>query len=319
MKQELLTLLCDVLRLNIVSENAFKTRFIGFKAEFYLKYLLQGKGYPLLQGGFLIPPVGSTLKTALDHSIYFTVISSLENRQVYEELYKGLAQKISVKTYLIVYENDEAKWTKEKAAEGVTLSCPEFRCYEFRNGGFKQPGEGIEPLLKNFKSTGRPPVPEEVSKGLVDFSVRQLGFADIQDLKDLYVQRLVFDFFLGVRKQRGLPLDIDLVFRKGNQYYLAEVKEKDPARSEKGFGMDLHRINDIKKIQDLTGLPYYLFIREIDNQIDRNFVAWKVISIDNFLRAVQNKKEVEGGYGMRSRSSHNATKICGYGHFRTYE
>lgn len=43
-------LISKVLRFNIVGENAYKTRFIGFKSELYFSLLLDERGTESLKG-----------------------------------------------------------------------------------------------------------------------------------------------------------------------------------------------------------------------------------------------------------------------------
>ncbi len=71
----------------------------------------------------------------------------------------------------------------------------------------------------------------------------------------------------------------------------------------------------MKKIESETGIPYFLSVRHINNQIERLLLNWRFISIDDFERNVRGGKAIEGGTGMRSASSNNPTLICDLNQF----
>ena len=79
--------------------------------------------------------------------------------------------------------------------------------------------------------------------------------------------------------------------------------------------MDLHRINDILHISKKSNLPYHYIVRHVNNQMDREFIEWKGISIEKFYAITNTSKIIEGGHGMRSMQTNNPTKVCPYEKF----
>lgn len=85
-----------------------------------------------------------------------------------------------------------------------------------------------------------------------------------------------------------------------------------PKRSKKGFGLDEPRIKYFLRISEQTGLDYYLVVRHINNQTDRELLGYRYISIKDFAENVEGSETVIGGTGMRGISTVNETKICDY-------
>ena len=71
------------------------------------------------------------------------------------------------------------------------------------------------------------------------------------------------------------------------------------------------------RISKQTGLDYFLIVREVNNQTDRELIGYKYISIKGFLKKMYgNHRLLPGGTGMRSESTINDTLICSYDLFR---
>ena len=154
----------------------------------------------------------------------------------------------------------------------------------------------------------------EIEKETFDWLLRNLSEFSQPQLLKIYMNRLILDGFIGFGKQKGKPSDIDMIVKNSaGKFSFIEIKEKDlPKRNKKGFGLDVPRLKDMLRISEHTGLNYFLIIREVNNQTDRELVGYKFISVKDFAEDVSDSKTVIGGTGMRAESTQNDTLICSY-------
>ena len=82
--------------------------------------------------------------------------------------------------------------------------------------------------------------------------------------------------------------------------------------------MDVPRIKDMRKIENLTNIKYVLIVRHINNQTERKFIEWKSIRIKDFEKNTTGQKYIEGGTGMRGTDTSNPTLICSYDLFSDF-
>lgn len=311
----LFDLLSDALRLNIINDNAYKTRMNGFASEVFFDRYLTGRQITRYHGGYLVPVRKHT--AALTDFVYFTCISSADDPADYLSVYQALLPLRPICQFLIVYENGRLAEQTMIEAGGRQFPLPVWQVYRFQAGAFIPEPTGMAALLNLFADSDRPTVYHPVSERLVDVARRDLAFLSANELFARYVDRLIFDVLIGRRKVKGVPTDIDCIVRQPGteQLVLIEVKEKDVARTIPGFGLDEHRMQAMKQISDLTGLRYTLVVRHIRNQKDRAFIGWKRIEINTFMQH-RHPVPVEGGKGMRSMDSHNPTYICPVWYFK---
>lgn len=311
----LFDLLSDALRMNIIHDNAYKTRMNGFASEVFFDRYLTGRQITRYHGGYLVPVRKHT--AALTDFVYFTSISSADDPADYLPVYQALLPLQPICQFLIVYENGRFAEQTMIEAGGRQFPLPVWQVYRFENGVFSSESGGIQALTNLFDDSVQQPVLKKVSAFQIDAARNNLAFLHKQELMHLYVERLLFDVLIGRRKVKGVPTDIDCIVRQPGteQLVLIEVKEKDVARTITGFGLDEHRMQAMKQISDLTGLRYTLVVRHIRNQKDRAFIGWKRIEINTFMQH-RHPVPVEGGKGMRSMDSHNPTYICPVGYFK---
>ena len=77
------------------------------------------------------------------------------------------------------------------------------------------------------------------------------------------------------------------------------------------------RLADILEIQNKTQVPFYYIVKEVDNQTDRNFIAWRAISFTEFQKCCDVKNIKEGGAGMGSLSDSYPTVMVAFEKFKT--
>lgn len=298
---------------NVIGDKQYDSRYKGFRGEMSFYERCRSNGTLLYSGGYLLPTTAGAETT--QRPIYFTVTSDPPD-EVYKKIYSSIGRLECTALYFIQYDNtaDPSSWPMvDIMGNGIPLPLPEMKTWLFdvKSSEFKL--SVITEFIDQYLPTSRPnktryPIEARMMQGhisnLIEFHP--------DDLLSLYVQRLVFDGMIGFGRVRGIPSDIDgIVCKNNNPEYLLEIKEKDLSKREpRGFGMDLHRIESLRKISMLTGLPYYYVVRQVDNQTDRKFLQWLCIEMGKFVDCVKNYDPIEGGTGMRSEYSNNPTRVC---------
>lgn len=313
--------LVEALRIGVIRENAFRTRMLGILSELefasYYGSISQSK---ILNGGFLIPIKEKV--PATEQFVYFTTVEKEDSITDYLEVYRAISRLKPVILYLmhIDYKNPFIEW------ETIDLENREWKIppltmyqYDIENHEFIEKREGLSELLHfyevnpYFKST---PITLNNKNQIDQFRNRFLSL-DIISQKDSYFIRFLMDVFIGMRHYRGIPSDIDVIsILPNSEMSFLEIKEKDIAKKIEGFGLDLHRIKDMLYISKNTYKNYYLVVKRVNNQIERKFIGWYYISIQDFEK-FKDPYPIEGGKGMRSTNSYNPTFICELKHFKT--
>lgn len=274
----------------------------------------------ILEGGYIISIDNS--ESSLNNSIYFTCLPLISDRDEYLEIYNALSAIGFCKMYLIHYDdNFLQKDVMYFENEIIQFAVPGFEIFLYNEFSkkFEFEGNDISILTKNYNSVsvrGKNKYP--IEDDLRIWLLNNLSQFSKKELKQLYVERLIFDGYIGFSKLKGKPSDIDAIgVLNSGVYEFLEIKEKDlPKKEKKGFGLDVPRINDFYRIQSKTKIDYRIFVRHINNQVERTLLEWLETSLDEFLLDIKNEKEVEGGTGMRSVLSSNPTKICSFDCFR---
>lgn len=310
MKENIINDLCTLLAYNVIGDRQFKNRFNGFIGELdFIEYFKLKHGSNIFfNGGMLIPTQKGN--NPFDEAVYFT--TSSDEPELYIDLFNRFTF-IQCKSMFFI------KWDKNNALEywnrsdfmgvGKDLLAPELIIYQFLDGKFVESNLII--FLSQFTDTIWNPKDNVPLKIKSEFSDILMRF-DIHSLTDLYVQRYVFDGLLGLKKVRGIPCDFDLIIKshKTNNFIIFEVKEKDLSkRPPIGFGMDVPRVLFYKELINKIGCSVFYVVRQIENQLTRKFMSWRIIDMQSFIKNCK-KVSVEGGTGMRSVNSNNPTWIC---------
>ncbi|MEB6666335.1 hypothetical protein MXM33_04750 [Acinetobacter vivianii] len=321
-KTLLLNALHNLIANNVLGLNAYESRFKGFVAELdFLPWMRKNRSnVPLFTGGYFVPTESG--KNSLISPVYFTICNSSPDD--YLEIYKKIALIPCKSMFFIQWENSVpiSEWPQEDI---MNIQCPvpvpPLTCYEYsiENSTFNQ--IDISNLLNTFydKTPNRNAykIPEENCKS----ALSSLLPFEHGDILSLYVQRLIFDGFIGYSKIKGSPSDIDsIAFSiKFNSLVFIEIKEKDRSkRHPQGFGMDIGRINDLLNLEKITGWPAYYLVRQVNDQKARNFIGWKMISMQKFSKNLASSV-IQGGTGMGFENGQYPTRICPFNMFKPLE
>ena len=319
MKQPIIQYLHLLLSHNVIGEVQFTNRYNGFIGEldFSEWFYLNRRWEKIYNGGFFLPTVAGS--HALDKPVYFTV--SEEPPEAYHEIYRRMARLNCEALFFIRWDSTIpfSEWNISHA-DGIPeqLPVPRMLFYRYDPAGDVFVPSTLPALSGRFTDNHkrlRDKVPHPVKAKFSEL----LNRFDKRAIQDLYVQRLIFDGYLGLTKVRGIPSDIDqIITTEGkNQLIVFEVKEKDLSKNPPvGFGMDVKRIDFFADFMDITGIDVYYVVKQINNQTERKIIAWRAIKMTKFI-AYAEEAVVQGGTGMRSESSSNPTRICREEHFET--
>lgn len=319
MKQSIIQYLHVLLSHNVIGKIQFTNRYNGFVGELDFKewFRLNRRWEKIYNGGFLLPTVARS--HTLDNPVYFTV--SEDSPEEYGEIYKRIAL-LNCRAMFFIQWDDKipfSDWGKSHV-EGISeqLPVPNLSVYYFNT----KDAAFLPSTLSDFRghfTDRRTTLIDNVPNSVKARFNELLDRFDERAIMDLYVQRLIFDGYLGLTKERGIPSDIDqiITIKGGNQLIAFEVKEKDLSKTAPiGFGMDVLRIDFFTTFTNITGIEVYYIVKQINNQIDRKVIAWRAIKMGNFIANAESTV-VEGGTGMRSQFSSNPTKICREKYFIT--
>lgn len=322
-KKEIIENIHTLVSNNVIGDKQAMSRYKGFRGELFLESYLEGK-YPsrkYFEGGMIISRNSS--ESSLDNSMYISVLNKNEYTSDYVQIFAYLSAIGFEEMILILY--DEEKWEMKPVmvfdSSSISLPIPEMTIYRFSpiDKKFNQALKDITGVLNFFDSNAvRSRNKHEIETQTFDWLQNNLSEFPQPKLLKIYMNRLILDGFIGFGKKKGKPSDIDMIVKKpSGNFSLIEVKEKDlPKQNKKGFGLDVPRLDDMMRISKQTGLDYFLIVREINNQTDRDLLGYKYISIKDFEADVQGSETVTGGTGMRSESTINKTFICSYHLFR---
>lgn len=310
---------------NVIGDKQYDFRYKGFRGEleFYAWFRKNRDETHMHSGGYLLPVISG--KNALDNPIYFTTNASPPT-DIDLQIYKSISKLACLKMFYIQYDDSVPinDWECiDVMSFNKNIPVPEFIVYEYNTELSEFISSNVEALINSYKKLGNRsknsyPITNETKL----FHINSLLNYETKDLLNIYVDRLLFDGYIGFGREKGIPTDIDLIVESRNgvgDLQLLEIKEKDLSkRAPQGFGMDVSRSDDITNISHVTGLPYLYIVRRVDNQQDRNFLEWLTINMDVFANAINNVDVIEGGTGMRSINSSNPTKVCPYGKFKRF-
>lgn len=322
-KDEIIESIHTLVSHNVIGDKQLFSRYKGFRSELFLENYLAHK-YPILkqlEGGIIISKDSS--ESSLNNSLYISIIPKDSFLEDYKIIFKNLSKLDFNQMYLILYsEND---WNNAPIMHfkdnTISLKVPTIEIFTYNKitTRFETTDNDITAVTNFFDSyqtrqKNKYPITTATKQWFRD---NMIPFSKAQLLK-IYMNRLILDGYIGFGKQKGKPSDIDMIIKKPDGYFrLIEIKEKDlPKRAQKGFGLDVPRLEDLLRISDITGLEYHLVIREINNQTERELLSWRQIPIEKFATNVDWNSKVEGGTGMRSSESINETLICPLNFFR---
>tara|TARA_B100002051_G_scaffold41531_1_gene35840 strand:+ start:1986 stop:2948 length:963 start_codon:yes stop_codon:yes gene_type:complete len=317
LKKTIINYIFKLLESNLFAKNsniynrAFRNRIIGYRSELEFKNKFNTKTR-LLDGGYILP-IKNKAKT-LDNPVYFT-ISSAKIEDSYLELYKILSKDLFRWLFFIQFDNYEVNKWKYSLIKNRKYPLPPLKIHKFIDGKLKIVSTEIDQFTSLYKDKSPAKVNFEIEKDILNECYEMLVVFELKALLDIYVERLIFDGFLGFSKYRGIASDIDSISKKNGLFNFFEIKEKDLSKKKPGFGIDTRRIASIKKIKNAYSINYYYVVKQVNNQKDREFKSWYYIEIDDFIKNTSGNNEIEGGAGM-SNLGNNPTLVCELKYFK---
>ncbi len=295
--------LYKILTSSIANTRFFSARSKGFRAELEYAAKIKSESAEVLEAGQFIVSKKESDESPENYIFYMTITN--DDKGKYLEFYKVISKLPEMQNLFFIEVGDISEWgtveitTKEGTSATkkiqVTIPKPNLIVYVYNNGRWVQ---------SDF---------DEIKKMLVKKSQRiarnkenhlsYLQNYDMGDLANVYCNRFVLDVELG-RYSKGM-MDFDHIVIEDGKFIAIETKEKDPIGKKKfpedktkwHFGWDSRRIGWYMHLKMELGLDTRYVIREINNQIDREFVKWKRIDMDRFRRCASWLAERAGGGG----------------------
>lgn len=293
---------------NVTNNDYFKRRVLGFKAELEFKnYINNLQNVKRYDGGQFINKKLFGNSTDKNKFIYTTLSS--DEPQDYLEIYSLISHWDEVEDlyYLRIINDNWANIEFSIKISSASLPAiteiikPHFEFYVFNktSGEFENDRiQDFDSIMNFFPTSARLPNKFPLRKR------EQFNYFEqysIESLRDIYANRYFLDVIL--RKAQGRQIiDTDAFLKINNKYILNEVKEKSPIKDSSNqiswkFGWDSRRILWYLYLTHKLNLSILYAVREIDNRDDRNFLRWKSIMLNDFLRGTSWSKGRAGGGG----------------------
>lgn len=320
-KTFLLEKMHELLSYSVIGDIQYKNRYNGFNGELhFLSWFRANRNSPLCEGGIFIPL--KDISDSFEEAIYLIVVPNPISEYHVEQL--QAAKPLSKRgQYLITYDSNEhiKEWNCLKI-DGLTDSVIPYpsslKVFTLLDDTLSE----IELSELKCRTGVKPAFHKKaaINDSLKNFFIKKLVEYNYEDILNTYLSRFILDGIytrtnIDRNVQRGAPLDIDaFIYGKNKKWNILEIKEKN--LSANGcFGMDVRRINSLKKVAETFSTRAFYIVRKISDQESRSFVSWRIISMDRFDRFAS-KNFVEGGTGMRSTDSSNPTRLCNESYFK---
>lgn len=303
---------------NVIGEKQYTSRYKGFIGELAFSEWLNNKPHErkIYSGGYFVPVENGN--SSLENPIYFTVTRL--NPDEYIPIYTAISKIGCNRLYFIQWLDETSinNWQLEDVmGTNVQLPKPQLITYLFDSSSNSFQQVSLQNMLSLYTDRPRRKTKYLIPNTLKADFIKKLSEFDVNYLLDLYVQRLIFDGYIGFGKVHGIASDIDLIIQAKNKTDLVflEIKEKDLSKTPPvGFGMDVARIVALESISLKTGVDFHYVVREINNQKNREFVNWRYIEIKKF-KEMLGSSIFQGGSGMGFENGEYPTQICPQEHF----
>lgn len=294
---------------NVLGDKAYVSRFKGFIGELEFPCFAEKVwgNIDLFPGCYLVPTRPES--RSMVNPVLFS--AGTRDYQGLSEVYKKLSLIGCEKLFYFQFsgERQVEKWERNGFSSG--FSSPPYEVYLYDEQKEKFEISSTIVFTSLFADKRSPTKFKEVPTEIKEhYRGKLLNFSE-DSLTDLYLQRLVFDTLIGCKKDDGLPSDIDFIgySPKLDSFVVLEVKEKDLSKARpRGFGMDIDRINDLTTLQDKTGMQVFYLVREVADQVNRQFLRWRSIRLDTFRQNLG--EQIQGGHGMGFAEAKYPTRVC---------
>lgn len=279
----------------IANNRYYKNRCRGFKAELEIINHLKQKNISYKNGGQFI--FSNKNKAQDPNNFIYYVTFSRQKKEEYVAYYKEIKKICTVQNLYFIEIQDIEEWSSvelsRKDANGrivcENIPKPVFKIFKFKNDNWEE--IDFNPLTSDLILKKRKIVCALKTKEFLSYFKNY----SLDELIEPYCNRFFIDFML--HEYKISMIDIDVF---SDQLGIIEVKEKTPIiRNEikTAFGWDSRRFSWYMYLQIKTDLKVQYIIREIDTIENRNFVKWKIMSLDDFMKCTGWSTESAGGGG----------------------
>ncbi|MBL7045517.1 MAG: hypothetical protein ISR99_00595 [Parcubacteria group bacterium] len=286
--------LYNILTDTISNKRFYSARSLGFRAELKLFTYFGNRNNEILDGGqFLF----GNRNESHQHNLIYVTVSDTEQDD-YIQFYKKLSVFPLVKEmYFIKYSSNEdwgrtifkVKDENENIIE-IQIPKPNFTYYKYENDVFSPCT--LEDITSKFERKSGERHSAKKTNELAYLSEFSQNI-----IRGVYSNRFFLDVLLGGYK-KGM-IDFDGILKSEGRFILLESKEKDRGGENPNqfFGWDSRRFPWYLYLQLTTGMQVLYVIREVNNQVDREFVDWMYIEMEDFAKSASWLSETGGGGG----------------------
>lgn len=292
-KAQIVDAIYDILTTTVANNRFFEARARGFRSELEFENYVKSKKLNILTGGqFLFRQRNNQ---GFHQLVYVTV--TFESPKNYLSLYNKISQLPIVTDLFFIELEPINKWSScdiPVSRMGTTIKnrsipCPTFKIFKYDSEKFVS--SNVSSIQNLFPVKNSTAICSQKNKLVYNY----LSDYPEDDIAEILANRYFLDVLL--RNYKKGMIDFDFIIENKEGFIAVETKEKDPGGSgnNKYFGWDSRRLSWYLYLKQRICIDGWYVIREVNNQKQRNLVAWKYVTIDEFARAASWLSEMGGG------------------------
>lgn len=293
---------------NVLNNDYFKRRVLGFKAEIEFEKVISSYSneHKFLEGGQCISKRLDG-KNDCKNKFFYTTID-FRDPSDYLPIYNKVSSwdEVDEMFYFKINNSDWERTDFEiKNSEGInevtSILKPKyiFYSYDKSSKSFKQSkSQDFSVILHHFN---KPTRKVSLFKLRGENQFKYFEEYDIDTLLKIYATRFFLDNIM--RQAQGKQfIDFDGFIVKEDKVVLVEIKEKSPIKKDDDtstwqYGWDSRRLLWYLYLFKKINLDVLYNVRQIDDRSTRNFVQWDSVFISDFLKGVSWNSSRGGGGG----------------------
>jgi len=292
-KAQIVDAIYDILTTSVANNRFFEARARGFRSELEFENYVKSKKLSILTGGQFLFRQRNNL--GFHQLVYVTV--TFEDPKNYLNLYAKISQLPIVTDLFFIKLEPLIKWSscnipisrKGKVIQNKSIPCPTYKILKYDSGKFIP--SNVASIQNLFPVKNNITICSQKNKSAYNYL---MDYPD-EDIGEILANRYLIDVML--RNYRKGMIDFDFIIENESGFLAVETKEKDAGGSgnNKYFGWDSRRLSWYLYLKQRIGLDGWYVIREVNNQTQRNLIAWKYVTIDEFAKAASWLSEMGGG------------------------
>ncbi|WLI87845.1 hypothetical protein Q4S45_13975 [Massilia sp. R2A-15] len=292
--------------------NAFINKITGFLGE--LRYASVTRINPAICAGGWFLPVDPASEDPLENTCYYSVLGS--GCSAVQTTYAGLKKALpDIPMFLLRPRLD---------LDLRSLDISSFVYFKFEGGQFNEVGHDVFFGQWKKKEPGRKPsrlpdIDAEESRDTIAFARKCLISADAIDtdlMRDLLLDRHIFDVELSGSYRKGRPTDLDFIkVKKDGKLKLVDVKYKFVSASNE-LGVNADHLPFFERMDQILGTETAYVVSLRRKSVEWSHLGWYYVPMSEFYGAESSK----GNVGMNGESAiaTNMRPLSTFSHWSGY-